>query len=170
MTKQGRPLLCFIKNHIDIVRCNMINYNCDMCDSTVIKNTLKGDDNVILIDSHSRTPIYEQIKEQIIMLINSGVYKPNDRLPSIRSLSKELNINVNTIKHAFSELEEDNVIYTVQGKGVFVCENPIGNKKIVNDALENIKIALLSGKSKGVTKEQIASLTNDIYKSGDSND
>jgi len=38
----------------------------------------------------------KQIKEQVIMLINTGVYKPGDKLPSIRNLSNELNINVNT--------------------------------------------------------------------------
>ena len=60
---------------------------------------------MLFIDYHSRVPIYEQIKEQVIMLINTGVYKPGDKLPSIRNLSNELNINFNTIKRAFGELE-----------------------------------------------------------------
>ncbi len=90
---------------------------------------------MIFIDYHSRVPIYEQIKEQIIMLINTRVYKPNDQLPSIRSLSNELNINVNTIKRAFAELEDDKVVYSVQGKGIFVCENPLGSDRIVKAAM-----------------------------------
>ncbi|MGN1203227.1 MAG: GntR family transcriptional regulator [Eubacterium sp.] len=125
---------------------------------------------MILIDYHSRVPIYEQIKEQIIMLINTGVYKSNDQLPSIRSLSKELNINVNTIKHALTELESDGVVYSVQGKGIFVCENPIGNKKIVEAAIEDIKIALASGRAKGVSKRDLELLIDEIYKAGDTND
>ena len=48
----------------------------------------EGDDIVILIDSHSRVPIYEQIKEQIIMLINTGIYKSNDQLPSILQMKR----------------------------------------------------------------------------------
>lgn len=125
---------------------------------------------MILIDLHSRVPIYEQIKEQIIMLINAGVYAPNDRLPSIRSLSNELNINVNTIKHAFAELEKDKVIYTVQGKGNFVSENPIGNHKIVESAIEDIRVVITSGKAKGVSREDLKSLIDEIYKAGDIND
>ncbi len=125
---------------------------------------------MILIDLHSRVPIYEQIKEQIIMLINAGVYAPHDQLPSIRSLSNELNINVNTIKHAFSELEKDKVIYTVQGKGNFVSENPIGNNRIVESAIEDIRIVINSGKAKGVSRENLESLINEIYKAGDVND
>ena len=125
---------------------------------------------MIFIDYHSRVPIYEQIKEQIIMLINTQVYKPNDQLPSIRSLSNELNINVNTIKRAFAELENDNVVYSVQGKGVFISENPLGSDRIVNAALEDAKIVLTSAKTKGVKKEDLKSLIDEIFKEGDIND
>lgn len=125
---------------------------------------------MILIDLHSRVPIYEQIKEQIIMLINAGVYAPDDRLPSIRSLSNELNINVNTIKHAFAELEKDKVIYSVQGKGNFVAQNPIGNNRIVESAIEDIRLAIRSGRAKGVSRENLESLIDEIYKAGDIND
>lgn len=119
---------------------------------------------MIIIDYHSRIPIYEQIKEQIIMLINTGVYNPGDRLPSIRSLSKELNINVNTIKRAFSELEEDGVVFSVQGSGIFVSENPLGNKRLMQAALDEIRIALTSGKAKGVSRDGLESLIDEIYK------
>lgn len=125
---------------------------------------------MILIDLHSRIPIYEQIKEQIIMLINAGVYSPHDRLPSIRSLSNELNINVNTIKHAFAELEKDKVIYSIQGKGNFVSENPIGNNKIIESAIEDIRLVITSGRAKGVSKEALKSLIDEIYAAGDIDD
>lgn len=125
---------------------------------------------MILIDYHSRIPIYEQIKEQIIMLINTGFYASGSRLPSIRNLSKELNINVNTIKRAFAELEDDGVVFSVQGKGIFVSENPLGNKKIVDCAIDEIRVALLSGKARGVSMEDVKALVDEIYKAGDSND
>jgi GntR family transcriptional regulator len=115
-------------------------------------------------------PIYEQIKEQIIMLINTGVYKSDDKLPSIRVLSKELNINVNTIKRAFSELERDGVTYSAQGRGVFVSPNPIGNEKIKASALDDIKTTVVSGKAKGVSKDDVIALLDEVYKVGDNND
>jgi GntR family transcriptional regulator len=125
---------------------------------------------LIFIDYHSRVPIYEQIKEQIIMLINTGVYKPDDKLPSIRVLSKELNINVNTIKRAFSELERDGVTYSAQGRGIFVSPNPIGNEKIKASALDDIKTTVVSGKAKGVSKNDVIALLDEVYKVGDNND
>lgn len=125
---------------------------------------------MIFIDYHSRVPIYEQIKEQIIMLINTGVYAPDDKLPSIRALSTELNINVNTIKRAFQELEMDGVTYSAQGRGVFVTPNPIGNEKIKATAIEDIRTVVQSGKAKGVSKSDMLSLLEEIYKAGDNND
>lgn len=49
---------------------------------------------MIDIDLRSRTPIYEQIKEQIMRLIQLGVFRPNEQLPSIRALSRELNLKL----------------------------------------------------------------------------
>ncbi len=125
---------------------------------------------MIFIDYHSRVPIYEQIKEQIIMLINTGVYKPNDRLPSIRVLSNELNINVNTIKRALTELEHDGIIYSAQGRGVFVSSNPIGNERVKASALDDVKAVVNSAKAKGVTLDELNRLVCEIYKEGANDD
>ena len=38
------------------------------------------------IDSRSRIPIYEQIKNQLITCIRIGIYKADEQLPSIRSV------------------------------------------------------------------------------------
>lgn len=125
---------------------------------------------MIFIDYHSRVPIYEQIKEQIIMLINTGVYKPDDRLPSIRTLSSELNINVNTVKRAFAELEHDGITYSAQGRGIFVAPDPIGNEKIKKSALEDARAVITSARAKGVTAGELHALTDEIYSRGDGND
>ena len=42
---------------------------------------------MIILDFHSKTPIYEQIEEQVMLMVRRGVYKPHDRLPSTRSLA-----------------------------------------------------------------------------------
>ena len=40
---------------------------------------------MIILDFHSKIPIYEQIEEQVMLMVRRGVYKPHDRLPSTRS-------------------------------------------------------------------------------------
>lgn len=75
------------------------------------------------IDPLSRTPVYEQIKNQLERFILNGTIRPGEQIPSVRSLSLELSINPNTILKAYSELDKRGLICSVPGKGYFVCEN-----------------------------------------------
>lgn len=118
---------------------------------------------MISIDLHSRVPVYEQIEEQIIWLINSGVYKPDDKLPSIRTLASELKLNVNTVKRAFQELEAKGIVYSAQGRGVFVSPFYNANETVRQEALENLKVALRSAVAKGLSKNEIMTVVDEIF-------
>jgi GntR family transcriptional regulator len=122
------------------------------------------------IDSRSRIPIYEQIKNQMIMCIRLGIYKPDEQLPSIRVVSQQTKIDVNTVKRAFAELEEEGIIYSLAGRGSFVSADAAENTSIAEKALKEIEIDIRSMKSKGVKKEDIISLIEKIYTEEKSND
>lgn len=80
---------------------------------------------MFLIDSMSRQPVYEQLIEQLERFVLTGVLKPGDQMPSVRSLSMELSINPNTIQKAYSELDSRRLIYSVPGRGCFISENAL---------------------------------------------
>lgn len=75
------------------------------------------------LDMTSRIPVYEQLQERIIELYLLGVLKPNDPLPSVRSLAKDVGINPNTVQKAYQELERQNITYSVAGRGSFIREH-----------------------------------------------
>ena len=77
----------------------------------------------MFIDSMSRQPVYEQIDDQVEQMILSGLMRPGEQLPSVRSLSLELSINPNTIQKAYAELDGRGIIYTLPGRGGFVSQN-----------------------------------------------
>ncbi len=124
----------------------------------------------IFLDYHSRTPIYEQIKEQIVLDISRGVLKKDDQLPSLRQLSASLGLNINTVKRALSELEAQGVIYTIAGKGVFVSGDTNSQNIYLNQSLDNLRLSLQNAKNMGVSKEQVESLVNEIFKGAEKND
>ena len=70
----------------------------------------------MFIDSMSRQPVYEQIVDQVEQMILSGLMRPGEQLPSVRSLSLELSINPNTIQKAYAELDGRGIIYTLPGR------------------------------------------------------
>lgn len=74
------------------------------------------------IDPASREPIYQQIVEQVREGIARGRYRPGERLPSVRDLSRRLVINPNTVARAYVELEQTGLIVGRQGLGYFVAE------------------------------------------------
>ncbi len=118
----------------------------------------------IFLDYHSRTPIYEQIKEQIVLDINRGVLKKDDQLPSLRQLSAQLSININTVKRALSELEAQGVIYSVAGKGIFISGNAESQNIYLEQSLDAVKNALINAKQMGVSEEKVTAILKEIYK------
>lgn len=75
----------------------------------------------IIINNSLMVPIYEQITDQIKLLIRNGELKENDILPSVRILSKELKISALTVKKAYDSLESEGFTVTVHGKGTYVA-------------------------------------------------
>jgi GntR family transcriptional regulator len=74
------------------------------------------------IEPASRTPIYRQLVGQIREAVARGRLKPDERLPSVRDLSRQLVINPNTVARVYTELERDGVLNTRPGLGVFVAQ------------------------------------------------
>ena len=73
-------------------------------------------------------------------------------------------------EYSSRDLEHDGITYSAQGRGMFVSENPIGTAKIKASALEDAKLVLSSCKAKGVSKNEVVSLIDEIYSEDNSND
>ena len=65
-------------------------------------------------------PIYLQMADRLCDEILSGVYKDDDRIPSVREYSVLLEVNTNTAVKAYDELARANIIYNKRGLGYFV--------------------------------------------------
>jgi len=75
---------------------------------------------LITVDLRSRKQLYEQLVDNVKNLILMGELSPDEKLPSVRNLARELGINPNTIQKAYAELERQGVIITLPGRGSVV--------------------------------------------------
>jgi DNA-binding transcriptional MocR family regulator len=74
----------------------------------------------ILLNRHSPTPIYVQIRNYLSRLIQSGKIPDGQKLPSIRAMSTSIQVNKLTVIEAYSLLEADGLIHARPGSGYFV--------------------------------------------------
>ena len=108
---------------------------------------------MITIDYQNRRPIYEQIVDNIQMLIVKGIFEEGTHLPSVRSLAAELSINPNTIQKAYAILEKDGYLYSVRGKGMFVSASASLTESKRRDFCEKMTVLLDEGRGLGVPRE-----------------
>lgn len=126
----------------------------------------RGEDYVdILISTHSKTPLFQQIKEQIQQHIFTGRLQEGDALPSIRALAKEVQVSVITTKRAYEELERDGYVVSTVGKGTFVAgqQKHILKEWQLRDLENNIEKIVQTGKQIGLTKQEMIELFNVYY-------
>lgn len=110
------------------------------------------------IDLQSRTPIYEQLYKKVVELVLKGELSPNDKLPSVRELAKELGVNPNTVSKAFQLLERDKVIYSLAGRGSFVSN--VSTDSVKETALEDFDRAVAEALNVGIPKKELTDRIN----------
>lgn len=84
----------------------------------------KNQENAALfeIDEKSSIPIWLQLKNRFIYLITSGYYQPGDKLPTVRGLAVDVEVNYNTVSKVYMSLEQDGYIQSKRRQGAFVCD------------------------------------------------
>ncbi|OUB87752.1 GntR family transcriptional regulator [Bacillus thuringiensis serovar medellin] len=119
----------------------------------------------ILLSNKSKSPIYQQIIDQIILQISNETLKVDDSLPSMRSLSRDLKVSVITSKRAYEELEKAGYIYSIVGKGSFVAKQ---TKKQRADELsdpirEKFSTIVRESMANHLLRDELIQIINRIY-------
>ena len=111
----------------------------------------------IKISNLSSMPIYQQIASEIRNKILSNELMSNTQLPSIRVLSKELEVGIITIKKAYEVLLQENLIYSKGAVGYFV--NEINREEILvikkGEYLKEIEKVFEKALDDGLTKVDV---------------
>ena len=114
----------------------------------------------LIINNSSMVPIYEQLVDQIKLLIRSGELRENDILPSVRALSKELKISALTVKKSYDTLESEGFTVTVNGKGTYV--KAVNTDLLLEEQKKEVETdfeqAILKGRRYGISDEDLKNL------------
>ena len=111
----------------------------------------------LFIDNKSGAPIYDQIYTQIKDQIIQGALQPDEAMPSIRGLARDLRISVITTKRAYEDLEADGFITTMPGRGSFVApQNPaLHREESLKQMEEHLQHAIDAARRGGITNDEV---------------
>ena len=114
----------------------------------------------VRISDQDGVPIYVQLVNQIKYLVSSGRLAAGEQLPPVRKLAEQLLVNPNTIARAYRELENEGLVTSRQGSGVFVADgvSPLARREQNRILLERIDMLLTEARQMNVDVETLVKL------------
>lgn len=117
------------------------------------------------IEFDNNLPIYLQIMNYIKRQIVTGRLKAGDKIPSVRELAAELQINPNTVQRTFQELEREAVVETRRGLGRYVTSEESKIMTIKKEMAGELLDRFIGGMQElGFTNQDIAVIVADAVK------
>lgn len=117
------------------------------------------------IDLKRHKSIQEQISDNFKELMVAGILKADEKLPSVRELSKMLTVNPNTVQKAYTKLEEQGYIYVVKGKGSFVSnvDEMVVDKREVEKIRQLLREDLNKLYYTGIKKSEAQEIVKELF-------
>ena len=119
---------------------------------------------IIRIDELSDVPIYQQIRNQIVMGISGGELKAGEQLPTVRALALEMGINTMTVSKAYQLLKTEGYIMTDRKNGARIRSEIKKRGEIPEADISELKRIISEARLSGVEKSRIIDLVEECYK------
>ena len=117
---------------------------------------------LLTFDFSSDTPLYIQLRNQIIMGIATGELREGDALPSVRQLADHISINMHTVNKAYSVLRQEGFVTIDRRRGAVVALD--GDKRHTLEEMEQcFRVVLAKASCQNITREEVHALVDEIF-------
>ena len=120
---------------------------------------------ILHIDFQSGQPLYQQLRDQVVLAIADGRLSPGEHLPTIRALAEESGINMMTVSKAYQLLKQEGYIATDRRSGAVVLERKKENA-VSPESIRRLRLCISELRLAGMGEEALLTLCRDIYKEG----
>ena len=117
---------------------------------------------LLRLDMASRTPIYMQIRNQVVLGIAAGELAPGEKLPTIRALAEQCGVNMMTVNKAYGLLRHEGYITTDRRGGTVVAGSP-GAGALSERYLGALRIIAAEARLAGMVEDGFAALCREAY-------
>ena len=119
----------------------------------------------LIFDFESKTPIYQQLRDQIVVGIAEGKLSPGEKLPTIRALADESGINMMTVSKAYQMLNTEGYIVTDRRKGTLIS-NKTKESPVKEETLKELRVIISELQLAGLSPDEVLTLCKEYYKEG----
>jgi GntR family transcriptional regulator len=77
-----------------------------------------------LLLQNNGVPVYVQIRDQMLQAIGTETLRPGEQMPTMRQVAVALKVDLNTVRHAYTDLEQTGAIVILRARGTYVAERP----------------------------------------------
>ena len=120
---------------------------------------------LLRLDMASRTPIYMQIRNQVVLGIAAGELAPGEQLPTKRAVAEQCGVNMMTVSKAYSLLRQEGYITADRRGGTVVSGSP-GAGALSEKYAAALKVIAAEARLAGLDEEEFTSLCRQAYKGG----
>ena len=120
---------------------------------------------LLSLDFSGDTPIYQQIRNQIVVGIASGQLKSGDKLPTIRALADEAGVNMMTVNKAYAMLKQEGYI-TADRRGGTVVAGRAETSGLSGASEQALRVIIAEAKLSGMTEEQFLATCKRLVSEG----
>jgi len=118
------------------------------------------------IDKLSTTPLYRQIIDQVVDMVQTRTIKHMDKLPTEKEFSDIYHVSSFVVKRAYSELRQMGLVFSVKGRGTFISNRLIfevdlfKSADFIDPSLRGYEYKILSADTLNLKEESYPLLTN----------
>ena len=118
---------------------------------------------ILQIASQSATPIYEQIRDQVVSGIASGRLKAGEALPSARRLAADLGVNFHTVAKSYSILSEEGYVTMDRRRGAVTSQAISGGEEFMRGLKRKITLCAAEALCRGIGKDEFTGMCAECY-------
>ncbi len=120
---------------------------------------------ILKLDFSSDIPIYQQIRNQIVLGVAGGELKPGEKIPTMRALADEAGINFMTVNKAYALLKQEGIIVTDRRNGARICDRELFQRETaktepkLSEGTQNaLRLVIAEAKLAGMDREAFLEL------------
>lgn len=116
-------------------------------------------------DFSSGTPLYMQLRNQIVIGIAQGKLLPGEKLPTVRSLAENSGVNTMTVSKAYQLLKQEGYICTDRRSGATVSPRPVTGE-LSPELMEKLRLHISELRLAGLSLTEVTELCGRLYEEG----